>query len=81
MSYMMTIGATPEVIKIVEDQKLPIKPLLWYNQNDAVVAMMKKNDLNEAAIEEEYKKLLSMIEKRKIFEQEVLIMSSKPRKL
>lgn len=81
MSYAMTIGDTVEIKDLVIKENWPIKPEKWYNQSDAITAMMEKNDMCEAEIINHYKLLLEMMTKREIHEQTIKVFTSQPQRM
>jgi hypothetical protein len=81
MSYAMSVGATPEIMNLVQKESWPIKPTMWYDRRSAEAAMMAKYGMNEMEIQSNYDSLLQMLTERKVHEKTLTLMSSKPRKM
>lgn len=61
MSYCCNIGATPEVVSLVQQNDWPIKPVMWYNQIDAINAAMAYYELSEQEVILQYNQLIKML--------------------
>jgi hypothetical protein len=63
MSYMMTIGPTEEVIRLIKDKELPIEPVMWYNFGGAVRACAKHYNITEELVMSNYATLIEYLQR------------------
>jgi UDP:flavonoid glycosyltransferase YjiC (YdhE family) len=80
MSYAMTLGATPEVTHLIENQHWPISPTSWYNQQACIEACAKKYNVEETEVMRNYNILIKYMTERTVYEHKLKIFDTKPRK-
>ena len=66
-SYLMMLGKTPEVDKLVNDLQLHINPVHWYNYHTMLQGVADKWDMNIQQVEGYYHNLIYMISKDDIY--------------
>jgi hypothetical protein len=62
MSYMMTVGPTAEVTKIISERDLPISPTMWYNFGAAIKACAIHYDITEELVMSNYATLMNYLQ-------------------
>jgi hypothetical protein len=76
-SYLMMLGKTPEVTKIISDYNLPIRPIPWYNYELMLRGVADKWDMNTSQVEGYYHNLLDMIIKNKLYVKKFRFFSNR----
>nr|QII57747.1 polyprotein [Alphaendornavirus sp.] len=72
MSYYMMLGATPEVMRDVVNQNLPIKPIKWYDVDSIRSAVADKYNMSDEQVLNEERQLLQMLRERNSFKHDIL---------
>ncbi len=72
MSYYMMLGATPEVVRDVVSQQLPIKPTKWYDVDSIRSAVADKYNMSDEQVLNEERQLLQMLRERNSFKHNIL---------
>jgi hypothetical protein len=76
MSYCMNIGDTVEVQRVIKQYDLPIKPTIWYDFENSLVASSAYNECSVELVRDNYRQLISMLLSDKLYDVGKLITYS-----